>query len=276
MELLFAYQWVNCFRVYLMSLRTKILLLLFFLFAVSIINLFLTFKLEAYGKEKLKWVIHTHEVLIQSERLLNSLTDAETGQRGFLLTENVDYLEPYYTGLSNIESNFNALLVLTSDNQVQQDRLGNINKFIKLKLAELSETIEKYRKDDNEKNDALELVKQNSGKKHMDSVRRLLKEFSSKEVILLERRKGDYRESRAHITTLIAVEIVFYIFMAIVSILVLNRNLFSPLSNLLSSTKKVEKGEEIRVSDLLTNDEMGYLQSSFYEMRKKYKKEQSS
>ncbi len=59
-----------------MSIRLKLTLLLILLFAASIGNTIFTFLLEHYGKEKLKWVIHTHEVITESERLLTTMTDA--------------------------------------------------------------------------------------------------------------------------------------------------------------------------------------------------------
>ncbi|MCP3699549.1 MAG: diguanylate cyclase, partial [Aliivibrio sp.] len=79
-----------------MSVRLKLALYLLVLFSVSITSSILTFKLEAYGDKKLEWVIHTHDVITNSEKLLSSFKDAETGQRGYLLTNNVSYLQPYY------------------------------------------------------------------------------------------------------------------------------------------------------------------------------------
>lgn len=45
--------------------------------------------------ESNKWIIHTHEVINNLDELLSTLKDAETGQRGYLITGLPDYLEPY-------------------------------------------------------------------------------------------------------------------------------------------------------------------------------------
>src|SRR5699024_8865578 len=48
-------------------------------------------------------VTHTHEVIKGMDRLLSLLKDAETGQRGYLLTGDVLYLQPYNTALLDLE-----------------------------------------------------------------------------------------------------------------------------------------------------------------------------
>ena len=82
-----------------MTIRFKLTLLLTLLFLTAIVNTLFIFQLEADGEEKIRWVNHTNEVLIESEQLLAYLTDAETGQRGYLLTGAASYLEPYHSGV---------------------------------------------------------------------------------------------------------------------------------------------------------------------------------
>ncbi|WP_242504916.1 CHASE3 domain-containing protein [Aliivibrio finisterrensis] len=95
------------------------------LLLVSITRSILTFKLEAYyGDKKLEWVIHTHDVITNSEKLLSSLKDAETGQRGFLLTHNVSYLQPYYMGDSEALIKTSQLLVKAVRRRDDRYRLG--------------------------------------------------------------------------------------------------------------------------------------------------------
>ena len=249
-----------------MSLRLKLIFFISFLFITAIANAIFTFTLENYSEEKLRWVNHTNEVMILTEKYLGDLRDTETGQRGFLLTKDNSYLEPYYSGLTNAKENFKKLKYLTSDNIEQQKRLKSIEKSMNFKFAELKETIKLA-----EVNiaDALAIVKQDKGKKYMDDIRSKLKEFVNIEMLLLEKRKGDFREHRAKITTLIIVEIMFFIFLALMTISFLNRNLFAPLKLLLTSTHKMEDGEKVDITDILQKDEMGYLLTSFYKMHEK-------
>ncbi|MCP3944772.1 MAG: diguanylate cyclase [Desulfobacteraceae bacterium] len=250
-----------------MSIRLKLSLVLISLFVISIGNTVFTFVLENFGEEKLRWVNHTHQVINETEQLLSTMTDAETGQRGYLLTGDLSYLEPYYTGLIAAENHFKVLFKLTSDNPVQQKRLTKVKEFIQKKFEELNHTIEVMQKTEKKDNsEALRIVKQNTGKQYMDAIRRHLIAFKNEERVLLEARKGDYRENKAYIITVVGFELMFFIIMGAFTILFVRRNLFVPMEMLLKNTSKMEKGEKQNISDLLPNDEMGYLLSRFYQM----------
>lgn len=250
-----------------MNIRHKLILFISFLFITAIGNALLTFKLESYGEEKLKWVNHTNEVIITTKNLIGAIKDTETGQRGYILTNNVDYLEPYYTGLLDAEIFFMKLRSLTTDNLTQQKRLDSIKKSMKLKFEELIETIKLTEHKDYNK--AIEIIKDNKGKKYMDDIRFHIDKFINAEMILLEKRKGDFRAHRAKITTIIIVEIMFFVFLAFMTMSFLNRNLFHPLKLLLSSTHKMEDGKKLEIQDVTSSDEMGYLLASFYKMNEK-------
>src|SRR5690242_8635556 len=72
-------------------------------------------------------VTHTHVVLEELAHLLSSLQDAETGQRGFLLTGRGEFLEPYQAALDKTAPAFADLRRLTIDNEVQQRRLDQLD-----------------------------------------------------------------------------------------------------------------------------------------------------
>lgn len=252
-----------------MSIRVKLILFISFLFISAIGNALLTFQLEKYGEEKLKWVNHTNGVIIEIKEFLGHIKDAETGQRGYLLTEDISYLEPYYTGTVEAKIHFNKLKELTLDNPLQQKRLKEIEKYTKLKFDELAQTIKLKQHQNGNGDEALKIVKQNKGKEYMNKIRDILKEFTHTEMLLLGERKGDFREHKAQITTFIIVEIIFFVFLAFLTITFLNKNLFAPLKVLLASTHKMEKGERVNVTDIISKDEMGHLLSSFFKMQEK-------
>lgn len=247
-----------------MSVRLKLALYLLVLFSVSITSSMLTFKLESYGDEKLEWVIHTHEVITNSEKLLSSIKDAETGQRGFLLTQEVNYLQPYYTGQSEAKRVFDILTMLTRDNQKQQASLMHMSEVMALKFDELALTVDLVQ--NNKLSEALNIVKEDKGKVYMDDLRLDLTEFINIELLLLEKRKGDYKENRSQLVTLIKLQMVFLVFLAIATVFFMKRNLFDPLSLLLSSTRKMQQGTKLNISDIVEKNEMGNLLSAFYTM----------
>ncbi|MGB7247753.1 MAG: CHASE3 domain-containing protein [Phormidesmis sp.] len=66
------------------------------------------------------WVIHTEEVLKESNQLLTSLIDAETELRGYGLTRNLEFLEPYEQTQASVFESVEKLTALTVDNPSQQ------------------------------------------------------------------------------------------------------------------------------------------------------------
>lgn len=102
-----------------MSLRAKFILLLSTIFFVVVANTFIIYVLDKQGQAKLEAVIHTHDVLDESEKLYNQITNAETGQRGYLLTQDLNYLEPYYAALEQVKQHFLAVNRLTLNNSEQ-------------------------------------------------------------------------------------------------------------------------------------------------------------
>ncbi len=76
------------------------------------------------------WVGHTHEVLETLQGMLSSLQDAETGQRGFIITGAAEYLAPYYAGRRAAPRRLNRLAELTRDDPLQQKRIDAMRPLI--------------------------------------------------------------------------------------------------------------------------------------------------
>ncbi len=114
-------------------------------------------------------VVHSHEVIVGLSDLLSYIQDAETGQRGFLLTNSDRYLEPYNMAISAIPRRLEALAGLISDNASQQQRLVTLKSHVDGKLSELRGTIELRRTQGGEA--ALAVVNSDRGKVEMDAVR---------------------------------------------------------------------------------------------------------
>jgi CheY-like chemotaxis protein len=114
-------------------------------------------------------VLHSHEVIIALDGLLSTAQDAETGQRGFLLTGNDKYLEPYDNAVAAMASRLDAIATLTQDNPAQQTSLAQLRQHANAKLSELAETIA-LRKTQSAAA-ALAVVTTDRGKIEMDAIR---------------------------------------------------------------------------------------------------------
>ncbi|MDE1895924.1 MAG: response regulator [Rhodospirillales bacterium] len=129
---------------------------------------------------------HSHQVILTLQGILASALDAETGQRGFLLTGNASYLAPYQAALARLPTQFNQLAQLTSDDPAQQQRIGPLKQAVAIKLAELQQTIDLQRA--NNRAGALAIVATDRGKADMDAVRAKLAQMTNAEEDLREKR----------------------------------------------------------------------------------------
>jgi CheY-like chemotaxis protein len=112
---------------------------------------------------------HTHLVLIALDDLLSTTQDAETGQRGYLLTGDNQYLEPYRSAVSTMASRLDTVEALTQNNAIQQSNLLSLRRRIDAKLVELEETISIRR--GKGLGAALSVVMNNRGRVTMDAIR---------------------------------------------------------------------------------------------------------
>ena len=150
--------------------------------------------------ENQRWVRHSYQVRRKAADLLSLMKDAETGQRGFVLTGEESYLEPYAAARESVKATLEELRQQTVDNSEQQGRLTGIAGKIEDKMGELKETIELRRRQGLEA--ALKVVNSGRGKAFMDQIRRDIQEFDDQENILLERRRQS-AESSAQMTKLV-------------------------------------------------------------------------
>jgi CHASE3 domain sensor protein len=133
-----------------------------------------------------QWVTHTHEVLEHIAGVLSALKDAETGQRGYVITGEDAFLEPYHTGSGEAANIVKELRKLTADNPNQQKRIDAAEPIVAAKLAELKQTIDLRRSGNLE--EANKIVRGGEGKRSMDDLRRLLSQMDDEERELLKKR----------------------------------------------------------------------------------------
>jgi len=114
------------------------------------------------------------------------LTNAETGQRGYLLTGDPAYLLPYEQGKAAVQQSLQRLHRLTGTSQSQQARLRQVEALVTTKLDELRETIDKRRAEGLDA--ALVIVRSNVAIATMDRVRELLAAARQEEESLLNTR----------------------------------------------------------------------------------------
>jgi len=139
-------------------------------------------------------VTHTHEVLERITNMVSLLKDAETADRGYIITSEEDFLEPYQGALTDLPKVVKELRTLTADNPNQQKRIDQMEPLIAAKLEWIKRTIDLRRKGDLAL--TTKLISSGEGKRIMDSIRRLADQMDNEERGLLKQR-GDEVESAA-------------------------------------------------------------------------------
>lgn len=246
------------------TIRSKIMMILTLMILFSLSNSYFVFQTEQNADEKFIWVNHTNNVLLGSEHFLSSLKDIETGQRGFLLTDNNAYLSPYEIGINEANKSFKHILRLTEDNPQQQNRLIIVEKLLKEKLAEMQQTIKLA--SNNQKDKALALVKSDKGKRTMDQIRTQIESFIDIEKLLLNERLNDFIQQKYNLKVIVYIEIIGTTFLAIFIWFFIKIMLINPLYLLVNMTEKMQKGEKLSIDNIVKQDEMGFLISSFFKM----------
>lgn len=153
-----------------------------------------------------KQVTRTQERLNKIEALLSQMKDAETGQRGYIITAKESYLEPYNTATKTIKQKIEELKKLTVDNSNEQRHLDTLKLLIEAKLAELKRTI--YLRSQKRFALALQVIQTNQGKNLMDDIRAHIRKMENEENRLLNQQIAT-AESHSHYTFVLLLTGIF-------------------------------------------------------------------
>ncbi|MEM7592167.1 MAG: CHASE3 domain-containing protein [Cyanobacteria bacterium P01_A01_bin.83] len=161
--------------------------------AVPLVSLFpaiITWQWSQQAKQDANWwVAHTKEVISENRLLLGVLVDAETGIRGYTITQNADFLEPYQDAQKTIPITLNKLIELTSDNPQQQENLKQIEQQIQTRLDLLAQVLQIKEAPTPANNTTQKTKLFAEGKAAMDLIRQSLDLFRQEEWNLLDIRQ---------------------------------------------------------------------------------------
>ncbi len=220
------------------------------------------------------WIKHTHEVIASILLVESLLKDAETGQRGYLLTNQARYLEPYEDALQKIAEEIEKLTFLTQDNQKQQENILDIENLIQNKLDELEETISLQSTQGSAS--ALSIVLSDKGKNIMDNIRKKIFEMESEERgLLVERIKKAEKASSLMKLSIVFGMIFSFIFLVFIGIFI-SRSITKPLQKLTQATVALSQGDFSRKTDIFSSDEIGDLSRAFDKMAANLKRTTTS
>lgn len=199
-------------------------------------------------------VDHSNRVVSQGHELHQLCVDAETGVRGFMITGDESFLDPYRRTISVIDQKIADLIELTSDNQIQSGRIIEIRQRFTEWNKYGSTKIEKKRLGQNYEKELPSM----EGKRLMDEIRMRFERFIKTEEFLRDQRS----EKTVNTVTFALYAILIGSFIAGTFLALYTRRQLMSLSNVYSSALKIqaEQNLELEEQDWLTSGqaEMAY------------------
>lgn len=187
--------------------------------AILIVVSVLSYRNMVRNDQDRQWVTHTHRVLEQVDAVLTDLLNAETGERGFILTGETSFLGPYNEAIARVDKDVTELRQLTSDNPTQQQAMDRVEPLISERLDMLRSRIE-VRREEGLVSGA-EIVRQGPGKQHMDKIRAQLAGMTQEENRLLVLRTEEAVKSSSNTRIVIVTgEILAITFLCLAGVVV--------------------------------------------------------
>ena len=175
---------------------------------VSLLPAIATWQWSRQAKQEANWwIAHTREVIGENRLLLKVLVDAETGIRGYIITQNSDFLEPYQEAQKTIPATLSELTELTSDNPLQQKNLQQVEQQIQTRLDLLAEVLKSQNAQNLSSNNPQTVKLFAQGKASMDRIRQSLDRFGQEEWDLLNIRQQRLDEVNRRTNLALAVSI---------------------------------------------------------------------
>ena len=198
------------------SIRQK--LLSFSLIILSSIGLtgFAVYKSNQKLLNSEQWLLHTEQVINQSDKILSLGKDIETASRGFVITDDSTLLEPLYNAQKTVFVCIEQLRQLTHDNPLQQPRIDSLNFYMHKRLDFSFQTITLRSKQG--LTAAITYISTKEGNGYTDRLRQITDTIQQEEKILLKQRKKTNEHS---ITTFNWFSAVMFILMVVSAFLLL-------------------------------------------------------
>jgi len=151
-------------------------------------------------------VTRTFEIRQDATKLLSDIQDAETGQRGFLLTNDESYLGPFFHAQTSTPATLARLRSLAANDATELKVLDALKPLVAAKLSELEETVALDWKGERER--SLAIVKTNNGRVLMERIRTVLDAFSQEELTRLTRQQEALAALRGWTLAIVGISLI--------------------------------------------------------------------
>jgi signal transduction histidine kinase len=211
------------------------------------VSAFITYYNVEQKKETYNLVIQTYKVIQSSTTLLSHLKDMERGQRGYIVTGDSSFLQPYREAEGDIDLHLKSLSELVSDNPRQLELLKTeIEPLILRKRTELDQSLALFGKHGRER--ASVYVATKMGNAHMDSIRLLVNDLIEHEQGLLESRNDRLEQIYFFNDTILFGSLALIGITALIALLALQKKQ-KENELLIGELQKLNQGLELKVKE---------------------------
>ena len=204
------------------------------------------------------WVRHTLEVENRLTSVQSELQEAETSQRGYLLTGRPEFLEPYNRAVSRIGTEIDALGVQVSDNPPQVAATTRLRSLVDQRIELLQQNLSFYQPDQVLQSRVAPRMLE--GKVIMDQARRLIADMRAQEDRLLQARRESVRAQGAAVTTALILTVLVILALGVASYLDSSRRLREAIASGAALAAALARAEAEGVSRLRAEQQMRQMQ----------------
>jgi PAS domain S-box-containing protein len=147
-------------------------------------------------------VEQSYDTRLQIQSVFSLVQDAETGQRGYIITGDETFLEPYDRALDRLDAQMNKLAGLSAKDPPQAENQRLLSERVRQKRLEMQRTI--ALRESGQASAAISLVISGRGKLTMDDIRQIVDRMTQREADLLSALSADARERTRHTEFLVA------------------------------------------------------------------------
>lgn len=157
-----------------------------------IVNVAITYHNTYTLKDDTDWVDHSDQVLDQTANVMLLLVDMETAERGYVITGNKDFLQPYQIATTKLDATMASLKQLAAKNGVLMSTVEKLETMEKDRVAITKRTIELRAKSEP---DARDFIASREGKNSMDAIRSVVANITLSEHKSRQKRSDESRDA---------------------------------------------------------------------------------
>lgn len=241
-------------------IRTKIVLgYLLVILCLGISILLVNDRIITLQEESESRTAHDRQVTELTNQMEKNLLDMETGQRGFVITDDIKYLEPFNAGKTAWRLNYNNLRQLTADDAYQNEQLESIEEHMENWIATIGDPVIAMKNQDQD-DEVQASFASDLGKKQVDTLRSQFAAFRAYENELSNARIAEQAARNRELIITLYVIWFLVTFMSVAIGIVLSRSIVTTIQKVTDAIRGiVQSGESSKRIEVNTTDEVGDL-----------------